>query len=247
MSLKRGTKVEHGYATVSEDDGVNYREIAETMTDIGFKMNHSSARNYVLRVMRKFVSAMSEQWDIDLTEERIDQIAKSPDFQQGVAEILQTIEADRRARNRSTHRSLLPYSYRANMSIIKVKNLPRLKLSDLLRRRKMTLKSFLDEFGITTYEGLKNRCDRMGVAPPEQLEFEKIFGSSAPAITINNPTEGILVVEPETAPDVVVITGAEVEEPELASEPSSGSFEWTQKKSKKKKDVSLRSIIHENK
>ena len=59
MALRRGSKVNRGYATVIESEGVNYREIADTMTELGFTMNHSSARNYVLRVMRKFAAAMA--------------------------------------------------------------------------------------------------------------------------------------------------------------------------------------------
>jgi hypothetical protein len=96
MALKKGTKVERGYSTVAEDEGVNYREIADIMTELGFSMNHSSARNYVLRVMRKFAGALSERYGLELTEKRIDEIAKSPDFQQGVAEVLHAIEARRR-------------------------------------------------------------------------------------------------------------------------------------------------------
>ena len=102
MSLKKGDRIDRGYATVAEDEGVNYREIADTMSELGFKMNHSSARNYVLRVMRKFVTAFSDSWELDLTEARIDEIAKSPMFQQGVAEVLHGIEARRRViRDRS--------------------------------------------------------------------------------------------------------------------------------------------------
>lgn len=97
MALKRGMTVDRGYATVANDEGVNYREIADTMTEIGFPMNHSSARNYVLRVMRKFVGAFAEQYDIDLTEGRIDEIAKSPGFQHGIADLLHTVEVERRA------------------------------------------------------------------------------------------------------------------------------------------------------
>jgi hypothetical protein len=91
MVLKKGTRVDRGYATVSEDDGINYREIADTMTRIGFTMNHSSARNYVLRVMRKFVVAYGQCWGFDLDEDRIDDIAKSPMFQQGVSEMMRMI------------------------------------------------------------------------------------------------------------------------------------------------------------
>lgn len=96
MALKKGSHVERGYATVSEEDGVNYREIAEMMTEIGFTMNHSSARNYVLKVMRKFVAAFDENWDLDLDDSRVEVIARSPVFQQGVAEILHKLEALRR-------------------------------------------------------------------------------------------------------------------------------------------------------
>ena len=97
MALKKGSRVDRGYATVIDDEGVNYREIADTMTEIGFKMNHSSARNYVLRVMKKFVVAYSSRWDLKLNEDRIDEIAKSPGFQQGIAEILHSMESKRRA------------------------------------------------------------------------------------------------------------------------------------------------------
>jgi len=101
MSLKKGTKVDRGYATVAGEDGVNYREIAETMTVLGFPMNHSSARNYVLRVMRKFVEEIACEYEVDADEGRVDEIAKSPGFQRGVADVLQTIEAERRRGARS--------------------------------------------------------------------------------------------------------------------------------------------------
>lgn len=98
MALKKGSTVDRGYATVATDEGVNYREIADTMTELGFPMNHSSARNYVLRVMRKFVQEFAEEYDLDLNETRIDEIAKSPGFQHGVADLLHTVEVERRAR-----------------------------------------------------------------------------------------------------------------------------------------------------
>jgi hypothetical protein len=80
------------YATVAEDEGVNYREIAEMMSEIGFKMNHSSARNYVLRVMRKFADAITDEWDLDVSETKKDKIVKSPQFQQAICDILQSLE-----------------------------------------------------------------------------------------------------------------------------------------------------------
>lgn len=96
MALKKGSKVSRGYATITADEGVNYREIADTMTELGFSMNHSSARNYVLRVMRKFVATYAATFDIKVNEARIDEIAKSPAFQHGIAELLSHVETERR-------------------------------------------------------------------------------------------------------------------------------------------------------
>jgi len=100
MALRRGTRVDRGYATVAEDEGVNYREIADLMTELGFNMNHSSARNYVLRVMRKFAKAYTDDLDFEADEAKIDEIAKNPNFQHGVADLLHTVEAQRRERMR---------------------------------------------------------------------------------------------------------------------------------------------------
>ena len=96
MALKKGTNVDRGYATVTEDEGVNYREIAETMSELGFTMNHSSARNHVIRVMRKFAAAFAEGYGISVTDEKVEEIAKSPTFQHGVADLLHTVEVKRR-------------------------------------------------------------------------------------------------------------------------------------------------------
>jgi hypothetical protein len=81
------------------------------------------------------------------------------------------------------------------MSRIKIKNLPKLKLSDLLRRRKTTLAKHMKEFGINTYEMLSERCARLGVEPPTLEEFLLV----APPL-VNSPTEGILILE---APPVI--------------------------------------------
>jgi hypothetical protein len=85
-------KSSRGYATVIEDEGVNYREIADIMTQIGFIMNHSSARNYVLRVMSKFAEAFDKNWSLNLSEDQVRSIAHSPSFQSAIADLLHNIE-----------------------------------------------------------------------------------------------------------------------------------------------------------
>jgi len=81
-----------GYATVLDDDGINYREIADIMSEIGFIMNHSSARNYVLRVMTKFAEAFDREWDLNLSEGKIRDVAASPQFQNVISDLLHNLE-----------------------------------------------------------------------------------------------------------------------------------------------------------
>lgn len=100
MALVKGTKVNRGYATVIEDDGVNYRDIAEIMSEMGFHMNHSSVRNYVLRVMKKFVEAINDGYELNVDSERLLEIAKMPSFQNAIASILHIIEDEKSSRNK---------------------------------------------------------------------------------------------------------------------------------------------------
>lgn len=87
------------------------------------------------------------------------------------------------------------------MSNITLKNTPRLKMTDLLRRRKMTLKQLMDGFGITTFSGLDNHCNRIGVVTPSQDDFELATKGKQ----VNNPTEGVVVIEP--APVIAEASG----------------------------------------
>lgn len=91
MSMPKGKRIDRGYATVVEESGENYRTIAEQMTEMGHKMNHASARNYVLRAMRKFAAAIVEAKGETVTEEELEAMAKSPSFQSGIAELVQRI------------------------------------------------------------------------------------------------------------------------------------------------------------
>jgi len=80
------------YATVIEDEGINYREIADIMSEIGFIMNHSSVRNYILRVMTKFAEAFDEEWDLGLSADKIKLVAASPQFQNAISDLLHNLE-----------------------------------------------------------------------------------------------------------------------------------------------------------
>jgi len=63
------------------------------MSEIGFVMNHSSARNYILRVMTKFAEAFDREWGLELTDEKIRHVAASPQFQNVISDLLHNLEA----------------------------------------------------------------------------------------------------------------------------------------------------------
>lgn len=128
---------------------------------------------------------------------------------------------------------------RGNPGRIILKNQPRLKLTDVLRRRRSTLKKLLDEIGISTYGGLVNWCDRMGIACVSQAEFEAVV---PPTLKVNAPQEGVIVLEAPKVVDEHTGTPIDPEAPVLEpgvevvtdapGEPTDGS----QKKKRVKKD-----------
>lgn len=89
MSMPRGAKIEGGYASISDDpDAMNFRAISEAMTRAGHKMNHSSARNYLLRGVGKFAEAMAEFYGADMTEVELERLSRDPDFQDAVRDLV---------------------------------------------------------------------------------------------------------------------------------------------------------------
>lgn len=78
LSMPKGKRFNGGYCSL-EEDGYDFREISEAMAKIGVKMNHSSARNWLIRSMKKFAEAVYE--DSDLTPEQICEISRTPSFQ----------------------------------------------------------------------------------------------------------------------------------------------------------------------
>jgi len=76
---------------INDLNGMDYKTIAEIITNEGYKINHSSARNYVIRGFMKIVKFIAEKYDSKLSDEQIYEIAKSPDFQLSIIEIMKEI------------------------------------------------------------------------------------------------------------------------------------------------------------
>lgn len=128
---------------------------------------------------------------------------------------------------------------------VKMKNMPRLRLADLLRRRKMTLQQFLNENMISSYGVLTNKCLSMGVQPPPEDEYLRLVGQALPVVA-SDQQNGVIVIEIEPYDVIKETTGEKTVEHEeqsfdmvetsiLELEPTEG----TQKRRKKKKEEPL--------
>ena len=75
------------YVTV-KNTGLGLHDIAKVMTKNGDKMNHSTVRNIINRSFVKIAENISKKYDLNHSKEEIFNIAKSPDFQESVVELL---------------------------------------------------------------------------------------------------------------------------------------------------------------
>lgn len=89
MSMPKGKTIPRGYATIIEEDGTNYRIIAAAMQEKGYKMNHTSVRNYILRTMKKFARAFAKARGEHMTSKQLDAVARFPKFQSIIADLIQ--------------------------------------------------------------------------------------------------------------------------------------------------------------
>jgi len=108
MSMPKGYKSDQGYATVSgEGGGMDYRAIAELMSEEGHKMNHATARNIFLRAMKKLAQPVCELYGVDTEPAKLDQLSRDPRFQSSMIEVVTDIYAsEKEERNRSTSPSI---------------------------------------------------------------------------------------------------------------------------------------------
>ena len=68
MAMPKGFKSENGYGTSKLFDGMTYHEIASTMRESGYKMNHSTARNVFVNALIKVADEIVDTFfDIEKT------------------------------------------------------------------------------------------------------------------------------------------------------------------------------------
>lgn len=92
MTMPKGFKVDRGYATVNELGGLDYRSIAEHMTDTGHKMNHATARNVFVKGMSKIAREVCVLYGRECTPQNLKAVAINPAFQNAIAEMMATVD-----------------------------------------------------------------------------------------------------------------------------------------------------------
>ena len=83
--------------------------------------------------------------------------------------------------------------------------MPRLTLADVLRRRRQTLKKFVDDSGVQSYEGLCNLCHRLGMLPPDEGTYKREVNPPL----VSSQLDGIVVLDPP--PVVDEMTGRRID------------------------------------
>ena len=88
MSMPKGFKSKNGYGTIKNLGGKSYHDIASTMGERGFKMNHSTARNLFVNSLIKIAEKVTDTYGLYLSDKEIKDIAINPDFQEAVSDFM---------------------------------------------------------------------------------------------------------------------------------------------------------------
>lgn len=91
MSMPTGSKFKNGYATVSSDfGGLEYRVIAQQMTEAGDEISVSTARNLVLRALEKIARELCIMQGVtpDMLDKESKRVSLDPRFQESMASML---------------------------------------------------------------------------------------------------------------------------------------------------------------
>lgn len=73
---------------VTLEEGIDFRKIAQIMTDAGFQMNHATARNVLMSSLTNLFKHISNEMDIEVTEAQIKNILRDQKVHEALSDIL---------------------------------------------------------------------------------------------------------------------------------------------------------------
>lgn len=92
MPMPKGFKSENGYSTKKSLGGKSYQEISNIMSEKGYKMNHSTARNVFVSSLEKIAKDVVSLYEIESDDKSINRISKDPRFQDAIVSFMREIE-----------------------------------------------------------------------------------------------------------------------------------------------------------
>ena len=103
MPVPKGFKTENGYGTIKKFDGKTYHQIADEMTEKGFKMKHSYARTIYINSLKKVAAEISDLYGLQHDDKELLRIAVNADFQESVRDFMVKIDSDMKNGNNSSN------------------------------------------------------------------------------------------------------------------------------------------------
>jgi len=83
------------YVSVVNDNGLDYNQIAEYQTKRGDKMNHSTARNLVVRSFIKIAESITNKCGMSLSHEELLNMAIDKNFQESIIDLIREREQEK--------------------------------------------------------------------------------------------------------------------------------------------------------
>ena len=92
MPMPKGFKSENAYSTKKSLGGKSYQEISNIMSEKGYKMNHSTARNVFVSSLEKIARDVVGLYNLPTDDKSINRISKDPRFQDAIVNFMREIE-----------------------------------------------------------------------------------------------------------------------------------------------------------
>lgn len=80
------TPAKNKYVTLEQ--GIDFRRIAQIMTDSGYQMNHATARNVLMMSLGNLVRHISEELGTEITEDQVKRILKDQKVHEALSDVL---------------------------------------------------------------------------------------------------------------------------------------------------------------
>ncbi len=73
---------------ITLEDGTDFRKIAKIMTEVGWQMNHATARNVLMTGLSQLITNISEEVGTHLSTKEVEVLLKNQQLHEALAEIL---------------------------------------------------------------------------------------------------------------------------------------------------------------